>query len=186
MSINPYDTPEAQVDDAPSSRAASALFLVRCWRGEARLWQAFWLTFVLGYVLLNVLSVAAIAMMASFMNTFGLIVFGTTVLLNVAFLIFALISVWRCAPNTDYAPMNAAARIVVVLILAIIAVQFINGVLKGKKMIDQRRQQQSFHQHPAHAGLSIPPMREEDEKRALPAVLGRFLPQLRATSVSKA
>jgi len=113
--------------------------------------------------------------------------FGMSIVLqNVAFLIFALISVWRCAPNTDYAPMNAAARIVVVLILAIIAVQFINGLLKGKKMIDQRRQQQSFHQHPAHAGLSSPPMREEDEKRALPAVLGRFLPQLRATSVSKA
>ena len=153
MSINPYDTPETEVEDAPSSHPRSAYFLVRCWRGEARLWQAFWLTLVLGYVLLNVLSIAAIATMASLMNTAGLIVFGATILLNVAFLVFALISVWRCAPNTDYAPMNAAARVVVVLILAIIAVQFVNGLLKGKRMIEQRRQQQSLQQqHPPYAG----------------------------------
>jgi hypothetical protein len=153
MSINPYDTPAAEVDDAPSSHPRSAFFLVRCWRGEARLWQAFWLTLVLGYVLLNVLSIAALATMASLMNTSGLIVFATTLLLNVSFLVFALISVWRCAPNTDYAPMNAAARVVVMLILAVIAVQFVNGLLKGKRMIEQRRQQQSLQQQPpAYAG----------------------------------
>lgn len=117
------------------------------------MWQAFWLTLVLGYILLNVLSIAAITTMGSLMNTAGLIVFGATILLNVAFLVLALISVWRCAPNTDYAPMNAAARVVVVLILAIIAVQFVNGVLKGRRMIEQRRQQQSLQQqHPPYAG----------------------------------
>jgi len=145
MSINPYDAPGAELADVPSAEPRSAYFLVRCWRGEARLWQAFWLTLVLGYLLLNVATAIVMVALTALMNTTGLIVFAIAVVFNVSFLVFALVSVWRCAPNTDSPPMNAAARVVVVLVLAIIAVQLVGGIVKGMKMIEQRRQQQSQH-----------------------------------------
>jgi hypothetical protein len=52
----------------------------------------------LGYLLLNVATAIVMVALTALMNTTGLIVFAIAVVFNVSFLVFALVSVWCCAP----------------------------------------------------------------------------------------
>ena len=53
----------------------------------------------------------------------------------------------RVALRAQYrlSPDERGGEVVVILVLAIIAVQLVGGIVKGMKMIEQRRQQQSQH-----------------------------------------
>ena len=88
-------------------------FLIRFWRGEARLWQAFWLCAFIGKFL-----VFAVIGFIGFLiwhspqdNNLTNVVLGIPLL---AYVVFALVSVWRCSKNVDLAPLGALAKVLVV------------------------------------------------------------------------
>jgi len=123
MWVDPYVAPTARVEDV--SEGESKFFLWRCWGGGARLWQAFWLVLVLGHAATNFLRFPLLTL-AGEEGAFwaGM---ATVVALNLLFAVFALVSVWRCAPNTDYRVCEAGARGLVILLTAILLWQFVQG-----------------------------------------------------------
>ena len=91
-------------------------FFVRCWSGQAKLWQAFWLGAILGKVLVLV----GIAALMSLLwrgpqdNALVNIFFGSVLL---SYVVFASVSVWRCARNTKTGAFGGLARVWVVFSL---------------------------------------------------------------------
>jgi len=123
MWVDPYIAPTARVEDV--SEGDSKFFLWRCWGGGARLWQAFWLVLSLGYAAMSFLRFPLLALALEE----GLLWAGMVMLvsLNLLFAVFALVSVWRCAPNTNYRICEAGARGLVILLAAIVLWQFVQG-----------------------------------------------------------
>lgn len=74
----------------------SLLLLAKlAWRGDLRLWQAFWI----GKVLIPALIFLIMMAVADFFDTnWPSMIYG---LIWPFYLIFILVAVWRCAPNTD-------------------------------------------------------------------------------------
>ena len=93
-------------------------FFKRCWQGSARLWQAFWLVGVLGKLL-----VVTIGFLGSFMITGAFqndaLVGVLLVPLLLGYLVFASVSVWRCAHNTSHIIWGVVARIIVVIVVVV-------------------------------------------------------------------
>jgi hypothetical protein len=89
-------------------------FLVRCWSGQARLWQAFWLCGVVGYILCGILIGALFTLLVHSPQDriLGYVVVTFPTFL---FLIFISVSIWRCAPNVTLAPIGTFARVLVML-----------------------------------------------------------------------
>lgn len=86
----------------------------RFWRGEDRLWKAFWLLWVLGWWAVGTIAVL-------FQNAGGLPSYaGPTVLL--LYMIWAGVGVWRCAFNVEWRGWGYIARSVVVLFVVLIGV----------------------------------------------------------------
>jgi hypothetical protein len=94
----------------------SGSFARRCWAGQARLWQAFWLVLMLGCVVFMTLLVL-IAGLAPRDGALGNMLWGSVRIVGIAFLTYALVSVWRCARNTNYAFLGIAARLYVALVV---------------------------------------------------------------------
>lgn len=89
-------------------------FLSRCWTGKARLWQAFWICGIAGKFLVFGI-IAAIGPLIWHGPKDNML---TNILLGglfLAYLIFALVSVWRCSPNVGLVPLGALAKVFVVL-----------------------------------------------------------------------
>jgi hypothetical protein len=98
-------------------------FFRRCWSGSARLWQAYWLVGVLGQFVVLFL---AFAITYPFWrgpqdNLWSTVVF---LVLMLVYVVFASVSVWRCAPNANNQVWGALARTLVVLSLLCGAVLF--------------------------------------------------------------
>ena len=131
MWADPYNAPTARVEDVPALE--SKFFLWRCWGGEARLWQAFWLVLALGYVAMAVLRFPLLTLALEE----GLFWAGmaSVVALNALFAVFALVSVWRCAPNTNHRIFEASARGLVILLAAIVLWQFVQGAQTAFAML---------------------------------------------------
>jgi fatty-acid desaturase len=90
--------------------AGPAQFLRGVWGGHARLWQAFWLVGVIGFILWTLLLYVLLrALTGDPPNRWVALVFF--VVPYVAAIIYVSVGVWRCAPNTAYAPMTALARV---------------------------------------------------------------------------
>jgi hypothetical protein len=138
VSDNPYGGPQARVEDSEQSDPGARSSIARFWRGQARLWQAFWLLLVLGYVAMVTLFLVAVALFSSANPTILIIVLVAASTVNIAFFVFALVSVWRCAPNTNTPALTSVARILVLALVALLALQFIQGVRKGSRMIEER------------------------------------------------
>jgi len=85
----------------------------RAWRGEARLWKAFWLYFVLA-LNIGVLAVGYVV------GTFGLPYLAVWIVIA-PIVVWAAVSVWRCAFNTRWRGWGYIARIVVVIQLLLTA-----------------------------------------------------------------
>ncbi len=93
-------------------------FFKRCWRGSAPLWQAFWLIGVLGKLLVITIGfLGSFMIMGAFQNDALVGVLLAPLLLG--YLIFASVSVWRCADNTRHSIWRVSARIVVVIVVVV-------------------------------------------------------------------
>jgi len=154
MSVDPYTAPSTRVADPTSAAEGARPFLVRCWSGEARLWEAFWLVLVLGNVATNL--IAYIFLLVASQIGFSLTVaigFGITVLLNLTVLVFALVSVWRCALKTRFVALKLLSRALVIAVIAVFAMQLVQGIQKGRRLIEERREQQQSSEWPSDLPL---------------------------------
>ena len=97
---------------------SSQNFFVRCWQGSARLWQAFWLVGVLGKLL-----VVTVAYLGSFMlmgvTSNDILVFVFLIPLLLGYLVYAVVSIWRCASNAHHIFWGIIARILVLITAAV-------------------------------------------------------------------
>ena len=120
-SSDPYAAPAAPLADVGPS-GPSRHFLLRCWRGEARLWQAFWLLLVGAYLLINLLALGLV-WGAWILGEVRVVAAAFFMVLNAMQLLFGVISVWRCARNTRYFAAFVIARAFVILLLGIMLLQ---------------------------------------------------------------
>jgi hypothetical protein len=146
MSNNPYLSPSASVEDPLEVIDQKQPFLLRCWKGTARLWQAFWIVFVGGYVSLGVLTFTVVSSVPA-SESRGAIAATILVaaLFALALLIFSTVSIWRCAKNTDLqiAKFGAKAVVILVFVLLVFPVVF-GGVRKGNEIIEKAKQKQAM------------------------------------------
>ena len=89
--------------------------ILTAWQGKTSLAKAFWGNFVLGQF------VAALAITAIFSSA---LLFGEKAIeavkfvtwpLYYAFLVWAMVSIWKCSPNTKRRAFSVAAKVFVVL-----------------------------------------------------------------------
>lgn len=93
-------------------------FFPLCWTGRAKLWQAFWLGAILGKVVVLVVAAVLGALLwhGAKDNVLVNILLGSILC---SYLIFASVSVWRCAPNTTTGAFGGLARVWVVFSLVL-------------------------------------------------------------------
>jgi hypothetical protein len=116
--------------------------------------EAFWLVLVLGNVAANLISY--IFLLAASQIGFSLTVsigVGITALLNLTVLVFGLVSVWRCAPNTRFVALKLLSRTLVIAVIAVFALQLVQGIQKGRRLIEERREQQQSSEWPSNLPL---------------------------------
>jgi hypothetical protein len=91
--------------------------LRRIWEGHARLWQAFWLVGCIGFVLWTLVLYGGLRLL--FGNALNpLAVLPLFLVPYVCAIIYVCVSVWRCAPNTDYPALTTLARVWTVVFAA--------------------------------------------------------------------
>ena len=93
-----------QQTGAPSRRRH---FLVSFWRGEERLWRAYWLVGVFGSWAVSTIGVLMIN--AGFLPQLPAIA------LSFVYALYAAVVIWRCAPNSNWRWWGIAARTTLVL-----------------------------------------------------------------------
>ncbi len=149
---------ESSVDSASDNRkeewfSRTKSFFARCWRGKASCSEAFWLLLVSGHValyILNVLFMLLLTVVNAILKSIspGAVEMGKVVLFtwflvfafaHMFYIVFALISVWRCAPNTERRAHTVLARVVVLAIVVVMLLIFLGGVRRGTELIEQRR-----------------------------------------------
>ena len=88
-------------------------WLKSLWRGEAPLWVAYW---VIGFLIGNALVFTLEALVppdfdpsAAPLRT--VVAAGLVVALSIAWIVFCVVSIWRCAPNTGWRGWTALARL---------------------------------------------------------------------------
>ena len=102
----------------PVTIEPSQNFFKRCWRGSARLWQAFWLVGVLGMLLVVTIGfLGSFMIMGAFQND-ALVIFLLLPLL-LGYIVFASASIWRCAHNASHLIWGIIARIIVVIVVLV-------------------------------------------------------------------
>jgi hypothetical protein len=117
----PYLPPVGDVAGSkPTSRDSTRSYL----RGTQPLWKAFWIVFVLGSLIVWLLSgvLLSTAMAVSLTPSTGIIfnpihVASAAALLQGLYFVGAAIAVWRCAPNTPSHLVQYGARVLAMLFL---------------------------------------------------------------------
>jgi len=105
-----------KIDDAgPFSLVPKKNWLMQYFYGEKPLWKAFWFIQIGGGLIPAALSILAVLwhLRAPFRvksEYFLLLIYSV----NLSYLLFAWIAVWRCAPNSKYQLFSQLARILVI------------------------------------------------------------------------
>ena len=93
-------------------------YLKKHWRGEGKLWSAFWIVGVLGKLAIAIILPFVLFFFATKMQNDGFInllkIWGYVILYS--YVIFALICIWRCSKNTKNEVFTAIAKIYVIFI----------------------------------------------------------------------
>lgn len=89
-------------------------FLVSFWRGEERLWRAYWVAGVFGSW--------AVSTLAVLMINAGFLPWQVGIGLAFVYALYAAVVIWRCAPNSNWRWWGIAARTTLVLsfVLAVV------------------------------------------------------------------
>jgi hypothetical protein len=98
------------------------LLLVKlAWRGDLRLWQAFWI----GKILIPCVIFLVLQLIADGLDTnWPSMIYG---LLWPFYLIFIFVAVWRCAPNTDHKIWMylVRAQIIITILSAVLMIAYV-------------------------------------------------------------
>jgi len=81
--------------------------IVAPWRGHQRLWVVFWLYWLAAPILIE--------RVVWSLQLDGELEVPATLLANGFYAVFSCVALWRCAPNTDYAWLGYAARVLAVI-----------------------------------------------------------------------
>jgi hypothetical protein len=85
------------------------------WQGKVSLAKAFWGYFVLGQILLS-LTIVALSLPSLLFGVEGIEKVSTvTFPIYDVFLVWALVGIWKCSPNTRRQPFSIAAKAFVIL-----------------------------------------------------------------------
>ena len=89
-------------------------FLVSFWRGEERLWRAYWAVGVFGSWAVSTLAILTI--------NAGFLPWQVGIGLAFVYALYAAVVIWRCAPNSNWRWWGIAARTTLVLsfVLAVV------------------------------------------------------------------
>ncbi|MET3106467.1 hypothetical protein AAKU67_004028 [Oxalobacteraceae bacterium GrIS 2.11] len=101
-------------------------FFTNCWSGNAKLWQAFWIGAIAGKIL-TILLCALIGFLIWKGPQDNILVDLVLIPFLLSYLVFASVSVWRCASNTDTGALGGLARVWVVFSIAIWALMVIRA-----------------------------------------------------------
>lgn len=88
-----------------SHKGASNRLVFRLWRGEDKLWRAFWLIWLGGGFVLGILT--------TILTEAGLFSIFMAVTAHLAYIVYASVAVWRNAPNTGRLIWGHVARVCV-------------------------------------------------------------------------
>jgi hypothetical protein len=96
----------------------TATFFLRHWRGHARLWSAYWIIGILGRI-----AVLAVWFLCDWITIKGTLLtpIGDAALilgldlLTVSWFVFAMVCIWRCAPNVRWQTWGVLARLLVII-----------------------------------------------------------------------
>ncbi|MBW1846715.1 MAG: hypothetical protein JRI53_00125 [Deltaproteobacteria bacterium] len=94
--------------------------LIEFWQGQRPLWQAFWLLFVLGQILILLISafIFWVFIEGPFQNIFSVEVSVIpSGMVWLTFILYASLSVWRCAKITKMAVWTWSSRIFIIAYL---------------------------------------------------------------------
>ena len=122
-------------------------------RGEAPLWKAFWLFYLLASLLLTVILVVGqhiglrLIPYGVYINPYGYIIFMAVV--AHVYLVVALFSVWRCSSNTGQCAWKYLARTIVVangswVALRLVQAMFFFSSAEGQRFLGLYKRFNSF------------------------------------------
>lgn len=98
--------------------------IVTAWQGKTSLAKAFWSNFVLGQFLVAFAIVVLFSPALLFgAKGVGIATFVTWPLYY-AFLVWAMVGIWKCSPNTTHQLLTLAAKVFVVLYSALWVIAF--------------------------------------------------------------
>lgn len=126
-------SPEAMAAAGAAVGVASTRgFIGRAWRGEEKLWKVFWLYGVVGGIVLQTLITVLAGVGGMFLAIPGLI-------LMLAFAVWNIVSVWRCAWNAKAKVWGYIVRVLCVLsglsyvstLLAVGGMMFVGSAVKS-------------------------------------------------------
>jgi len=105
----------------------------RAWCGDEKLWVVFWIYGVIPNSLFVICSQSAIHFPDTSLSKFGIAPVLLTVLLT--YLVWSLVSIWRCAFNTKWLGWGYIARTIVILeviqqILGLLLIAYISILWK--------------------------------------------------------
>ena len=104
----------------------------KCWRGEEKLWKVFWLY----GVLLKIVVRLALAGVAAISPVIAGILGIAVLLLAIPYIVWSLVSTWRCAFNVRQEFWGYMARIYVCVVpVLVIFGMLIGGILVGQDLI---------------------------------------------------
>jgi len=101
-------------------------FIKECWHGQRKLWEAFWLGQLLSTIVDGI--VGSICLIATVWGIITLdIAFALTFVVVLITVVWNMISIWSCSPNTPENAWMALAKIYVFLAVVITIMSIIIG-----------------------------------------------------------
>ncbi len=105
-------------------------FLKKSWNGSEKLWKVFWLYYFLVNIVLNI----ALKMLPGFFGSLPNLLAIPIMVIVWAYIVWILVSLWRCAFNTEWKVMGYVVRVIVV-IFAVLTVLSLGGGAMGSFMM---------------------------------------------------
>jgi len=121
--------PKPADPNTPHQRPASRTFLVQAWNGEVRLWEAYWLIYILGlfalFLALRLWEGTLFSLGVPYPEHTSKLVIFTIMLVYLG----ALVPVWRCARNARSRIFTVLARAQIVVLLVLVGLTVLKLVI---------------------------------------------------------
>lgn len=120
-----------EAETSTTSSGGLGTFLKEHWQGKRRLASAYWIVGGVGTAVVLAMALTVGMILPDYLpvsKETGFSIFvGIVGVLTVPYMIFAWVSIWRCAWNTDWKGWGIIARIVVVLSIARLVTLLLGG-----------------------------------------------------------